>query len=237
MKLNNIRHVSQNITVSTKGYPSYAQEFASIRSVSLNKNKIYKVKNLNVLNTNVISTLSSNEQVVPAIIFNNDEDLINNIYLNYFAQFGSGFNFSYYDSSGSVATTYPYAYPTQIDVEPFNTRIVYDLVNPYRNGILLEEASSSSNTFSYLFYLRNCFSGLFRIMPLIQFSQYIQAGTYVNSYSPVSFTQDFTFYNNLSARLNILGIAYYNLMSMPSTTRFQYNGEIDFDLEEYEAED
>ncbi len=225
MKLTNIRHVSQDFSTSNGLSGANYLENVSIRSCNLNKNKLYKIKNLNVINSNVNNTFT-NVNIACSLIFSNDEDFINNLYLGYLAQHGTPISFTYTDPNLVTTTAYPYPVPATMDIESMKTR-----KNSFNaNSIICTHALPGNYIYTAI-QNQNCFFGLLRTIPLTSIYAAPTTGNPIFNYS--NFITDFSFYNNLSNKLNIF--CYMSEISS-SPQGFRLAGAIDFDLEEYEEE-
>lgn len=246
MKLTNIRHVSQSLFTAVDYNPAAniaKYESCTIKSVSLNKNKIYKIKNLNILNENIYG--NTNVDINLRLIFSNDQDFINTIYLGWLANLNnlSITSINYYDSAGT-STNYPFlATKTDVDSIPsrstnqlgfqrYRSMMVFNTLDPTYTG-----RGSNDDSLQRLLYFFPVVQNLLRLIPLN--FRILNGATTSILYSNVY--EDFSFYNNLSNSLYMMPyISYYNydpLNPLVNSTGTQYTGSIDFDIEEYEAED
>lgn len=230
LNLTGIRHISQGYQAVWTADSSGDSESASLKGISLNKNKIYKIKNLNFINASQNSignvALTANEYAKFNILFNNDEDFLNNLDLAYLAYLPAPTLPNRYINSSGGVSFYPYPNYTLIDIEPTNTRqgnfSIYSITRETQNiQYLLENFNSITN-------LLRIISGSYTLSTTAGIS---------NIYS--NYVTDFTFYNNLSNRLNIFCYISGHSMANPASgaKSLQFNGSIDFDLEEYSIED
>lgn len=220
MKITNLRHVSQDY-YSNRLVVGNVTETLSLKSVNISKNKIYKIKNFNFINYSFFSNPSLNSEVNVALLICNDDDFLNNIYLGYLATFGAPVSFVYKDASG---TSFNYEFPkiSSMDIEPTTSRNFQA-----SNFNVIQTQHLQNQNLYQVFEQINCFSGLLRIVPVTT-NVTTNAGTNL-IYS--NYSTDFTFYNNLSSKLNIL--CYFT--DLPNTNDFYtLYGTVDFDLEEFE---
>jgi hypothetical protein len=225
-----VRHISQDFYYSVEGisFTSNTIEKCSCKSVTLLKNKTYKIKNLNV----IVYKQSGNRfiaNVSYTLIFNNDPDFLNNITAKY-NSIATPASITYTDSIGT-SSSFPNLQSTFIDIEPIRTR---GTNSPIRNVLTKTKISTESTTWSDVFLTGDSFVNLLRKTP-VSFSDLSSGSSLSFLYS--NYVRDFSFYNNLSNKLNIL--CYLDGITSISTSDsiLEIYGTIDFDLEEFEPEE
>lgn len=236
MKLNNVRHVSQDFYSYAGTGVGTGKEINSFKTINLNNNKLYKIKNLNILIYKIKNTYSNLElsfftNISTTLLLCNDNNFLNNLYTRYNNTF-PGSTYNYFDGNGT-SFSLPYNDVTSLDIEPTTSR---NENSPIKNCIIKEKANL--NPFYDLFYgysipVSSTYSpfGLLRLIPI---SYYVFPQ---NTFFSFSYIKDFGFYNNFSNKLNILAFFTFNGNLYNTVPELSVSGTIDFDLEEFEPEE